>query len=371
MKIYYLSATGNSLVTARRLARELDEDVTLESFRSIRLLPEIETEDTAVGFIFPVYFADVPQEFLACIRKMKFRQNTYLFAIATCNGVPGTTLRTLSGALEQKGVHLSAAFSLDMPGNALITPQAASDKRLNEFPGRLSQIARMIAHREQTSFPGTPVWEALRSAAVRAIGPRFVVNPRKFHTVETACVGCGLCARVCPASNIIISNNRPRWDSTSAAYSRTVPDTITPKYPPLTSADICRSYSPAAHHAGLRHPRGLPRWIVHLCSPSRRIVHPYDPPCRIAHPLGLPHRIVHPCGPSRRIAHPLGLPHRIVHPCGPSTPVPGLYDPFYICSKIYFLFPSETILVSLFHIFNKQTPLSPPLFLSTFYRPPA
>ena len=51
MKIYYLSATGNSLVTARRLARELDEDVTLESFRSIRLLPEIETGDTAVGFV--------------------------------------------------------------------------------------------------------------------------------------------------------------------------------------------------------------------------------------------------------------------------------------------------------------------------------
>ena len=148
MKIYYLSATGNSLAAARSLARELDENITLVSFRSIRLLPEIETSDTAVGFVFPVYFADVPREFLACIRKMKFRQNTYLFAIATCNGVPGTTLRTLSGALEQKGAHLSAAFSLDMPGNALITPQAASDKRL-----------------------------------------------------------------VCPASNIIISNNRPRWDS--------------------------------------------------------------------------------------------------------------------------------------------------------------
>ena len=38
MKIYYLSATGNSLTAARSLARELDEDVTLVSFRSIRLL---------------------------------------------------------------------------------------------------------------------------------------------------------------------------------------------------------------------------------------------------------------------------------------------------------------------------------------------
>ena len=49
-----------------------------------------------------------------------------------------------------------------------------------------------------------------------------------------------------------VSTGVPNRQYTSAAYSRTVPDTITPKYPSLISADICRSYSPAAHHAGLR-----------------------------------------------------------------------------------------------------------------------
>ena len=69
MKIYYLSATGNSLTAARSLARELDEDVTLVSFRSIRLLPEIETEDTAVGFIFPAYFADMQENIDGIFKK--------------------------------------------------------------------------------------------------------------------------------------------------------------------------------------------------------------------------------------------------------------------------------------------------------------
>ena len=82
MKIYYLSATGNSLFTARELVKELavkpakklvrepagrsiqgrQDPVSLYSFREIRIMSHIHTDDDTVGFIFPVYFADIPRE---------------------------------------------------------------------------------------------------------------------------------------------------------------------------------------------------------------------------------------------------------------------------------------------------------------------
>ena len=64
MKIYYLSATGNSLVTARRLARELDEDVTLES-SCLRLRPAIRRLALYFRFIlqmFPGNFSHASRE---------------------------------------------------------------------------------------------------------------------------------------------------------------------------------------------------------------------------------------------------------------------------------------------------------------------
>ena len=48
----------------------------------------------------------------------------------------------------------------------------------------------------------------------------------------------------------LVSTGVPNRRYTSAAYSQTVPDTITPKYPPPISADICGSCSPAARRAG-------------------------------------------------------------------------------------------------------------------------
>lgn len=48
----------------------------------------------------------------------------------------------------------------------------------------------------------------------------------------------------------LVSTGVPNRRYTSAAYSQTAPDTITPKYLPPISADICGSCSPAARRAG-------------------------------------------------------------------------------------------------------------------------
>ena len=232
MKIYYLSATGNSLFTARELVKELavkpakklvrepagrsiqgrQDPVSLYSFREIRIMSHIHTDDDTVGFIFPVYFADIPREFLTCIQKMTFRPEAYIFAIATCNGVPGISLTTLDKQLQKQGNRLCAGFTLNMPGNALITPLAESEKRLKVFSHSIKEISAFIKNRRQAFPPAAVPTERLRALAVKMIGTNLVVNPNHFHVEQAACSRCGICQRVCPASNITLTGSTPCWE---------------------------------------------------------------------------------------------------------------------------------------------------------------
>lgn len=115
-----------------------------------------------------------------------------------------------------------------------------------------------------------------------------------------------------------VSTGVPNRRYTSAAYSRTVPDTITPKYPPLTSADICRSYSPTAHHAGLRilAPTALNRAPLQPITPDCASLRPAMPDCASSRPTTsdrAPLRPITPdCAPSRPTA-PDRAPLRALH----------------------------------------------------------
>ena len=123
-----------------------------------------------------------------------------------------------------------------------------------------------------------------------------------------------------------VSTGVPNRRYTSAAYSRTVPDTITLKYPSLISADICRSYSPAAHHAGLRilAPTALDRAPLQPITPDCAPLRPAMPDCAPSRPT-IPDRVpLRPATPDRapsRPATPDRAPLRPITPdCAPLRP---------------------------------------------------
>lgn len=113
-----------------------------------------------------------------------------------------------------------------------------------------------------------------------------------------------------------VSTGVPNRRYTSAAYSRTVPDTITPKYPSLTSADICKSYSPTAHHARLRilAPTALDRASLQPITPDCAPMRPAMPDCAPSRPT-IPDRVpLRPATPDRAPMRP-AMPD-----CAPSRP---------------------------------------------------
>jgi len=44
--------------------------------------------------------------------------------------------------------------------------------------------------------------------------PNKIFNPNKresFFRTDEKCIGCGICAKVCPAEDIVIEDGKPRW----------------------------------------------------------------------------------------------------------------------------------------------------------------
>ena len=67
--LYVFSATGNSLTTAKILAEKINAE--LISVASTRNLTEIIEDSDSVGFVFPVYYGNMPYPVRKMIMKMK------------------------------------------------------------------------------------------------------------------------------------------------------------------------------------------------------------------------------------------------------------------------------------------------------------
>ena len=78
LMILYFSGTGNSLYVAKKLA-ELTGDTAVP----ISVIHERcqRIQDRIIGFVFPVYFGDLPEPVQDFIRQVRFQKSTYFMAL--------------------------------------------------------------------------------------------------------------------------------------------------------------------------------------------------------------------------------------------------------------------------------------------------
>ena len=196
--LYYFSATGNSLTTARILSESLSDCRLIPVASTRKQLKVIENAD-AVGFVFPVYYGDMPFPVRELISKMVFAENCYVFTVMTCRGHGGAAAQRLSQLLATRGQKLSFCEVIRMPGNSFLSSAEAVEQSLKEQPAAVKQAARRIALREETAID-----------AASLIPLSKVAYPNNFRgiTADEHCIGCGICAQVCPMENIRIENGR-------------------------------------------------------------------------------------------------------------------------------------------------------------------
>jgi len=196
--LYTFSSTGNSLTTACKLA-ELLPDCTVKSVTTYGHRHSVTEEADAVGFVFPVYYGDMPWPVRNLIHKMVFAENAYLFAVPTYRGGWGDVNKRLNQLLNTRGQKLSLSCGVPMPGNSFINEPQVDQGYLDAQNENVEKAAERIRNREVEDY---------RTDEILPLRP--VDHPNNFRgiTAEESCVGCGVCVSVCPMGNIRLQDGK-------------------------------------------------------------------------------------------------------------------------------------------------------------------
>ncbi|MBQ7992813.1 MAG: EFR1 family ferrodoxin [Solobacterium sp.] len=203
MKTCYFTATGNSLYTARRIGGEL------LSIPQLMKQDRIVISDEAVGIVCPVYGGEMPRMVRQFIEKAVFKTN-YFFFVYTYGASQSFAKLNAIDLISSKGIRLSYVNAVLMVDNFL--PGFESQHQIDTAPDKnieeqLESIARDIAERKQQTVTSN-LLNRTGKRLVHATMAKIVMNPKaaQKYIVNENCVRCGICAKVCPANNITVTD---------------------------------------------------------------------------------------------------------------------------------------------------------------------
>ena len=212
--IFYFSGTGNSLQVSKDIALQL-QNTEILSIPKIINNNEIEIVSECIGIVFPVYMFGLPLIVDDFIKKLKINKSTYVFAVSTCAGTSGNSLKQINDLMKIKDTKLNAGFVLKMPGNNIVMYGANSEQnQINAFKKekiKVQQIIDIVKEKKDYQYEKSNI--VMSNVIAPLIYPKIKeirTKDRYFWTKEN-CTGCGVCQKICSVKNIDIANSKPRW----------------------------------------------------------------------------------------------------------------------------------------------------------------
>lgn len=210
--ILYFSGTGNTRFVTQHIASLLGDNVCdIASAPTLSL-----ADDEPIGLVFPVYAWGLPQivrDYIVDYLAPRVNASRYVWAVMTCGDDIGYADRVLSRAL---GRRVSAVWSVPMPNTYVslpgfdVDPAEVAAHKVQDTLLRLPEITRCISQGQSCIdvCRGAVPW--LKTYVLRPLFNRFLLTDKYFRA-NNACVSCGICARQCPKSDIILVDGRPHW----------------------------------------------------------------------------------------------------------------------------------------------------------------
>ena len=243
--ILYFSGTGNSEYTAKRIGKEIDDEV-FNLFDKIRNrdFSDMHSERPWVVSV-PTYAWRIPRIVEKWLENTKLTGNKDIYFVMTCGGSIGNAGKYLEKLCAEKKMNYCGCAGIVMPENYIAlfsTPTEESALQIIEQAERvINDTAHVIKSCDKLVQSNISFGDKMNSGIVNGIFYPMFVHAKKFYATD-ACISCGKCAAVCPLNNVRLENGKPVWGGNCTHCM----------------ACICRCPKEAVEYG--KHSHGLPRY---------------------------------------------------------------------------------------------------------------
>lgn len=244
--ILYFSGTGNSEYAAKRIGRELNDEV-LDLFNKIRSRDCSELHgDRPWVVVAPTYAWRIPRIVQEWLEHTKLSGNSHVYFVLTCGGSIGNAGSYLKKMCTAKKLTFCGCLGIVMPENYIALFSTPGREEALEIIGRaehaIDEAALLIKNGEMFPQPEPTFKDRMDSGIVNPIFYPVFVHAKKFYATD-ACIACKKCVAVCPLQNIRLKNGKPVWGKN------------------CTHCMACISRCPREAIEYGKHSKGMPRYV--------------------------------------------------------------------------------------------------------------
>lgn len=214
IQITYFSGTGCTEHVAKTFCREFTARGNNTVLKNLVTDSSLDPDMDILVICFVVHACNAPQPVMQWVTSLEKKGNPSVVVISVSGGgevTPNLACRVpIKRALKKRKFDVVYEKMLVMPSNWIVeTKQTLAVELLRVLPQKVSYIVHDVldgVRRKTHPLAGNRILALL--GALEHFGARsFGKNIR----VDSGCTGCGLCAAKCPASNIVMIENKPTF----------------------------------------------------------------------------------------------------------------------------------------------------------------